>query len=532
MSTPLKPIPKSLPSSAKLPQTDEYVKERQEAMTRLFNVWSSLAEKYSKPLEEDDIVDVLTGDVVKDRGVISSWDRSQQGFFTGRGRSRKSIETREEKEETKEQGKGQEGEETYEEPPEREEEEFDELDSFATEVGCDLPHAKEVQEPTEHHSDVDNTSVVQPMPHSNFLNFRDDEDLKEFMEAEKRRKDLYGDDDSSDSDLEQLQSELREFRRRSSYVEPVESEDEVPYPPPSSSPLPPSSPIRTSSPMVPPPSPSVGTSSSSARASLSPLRSFKSPSHSSVRPSLSSARTSSRMPPPSSTSVSSSFFRAPPSPARTHSSLRASPWLSSSPALPIFPSCRASSSVRESSPDLFTSSSAASSSSVRLFTPSLPPSSSSSIRWSSHSPPSSSIRSSLPRLPPSPPVRSSPCFIFDSESEDELLGVWTQPEEKVSNKSPKSKLPHAIQEIPPKTPGPKLKRLSKRKRVVTSSEEESSPTHSLSVISSSTRAKSLSPKKRIVDKEALYSAYDDTHKDEGIMRKSTLRSQKHIISNG
>src|SRR6266550_3712697 len=77
-----KPIPTSLPSTAKIPQNSDILKERHANMMRLFNAWSSLAERYAKPIDEDDIVDIVTGQVVQDRGVISGWDKSKQGHFT------------------------------------------------------------------------------------------------------------------------------------------------------------------------------------------------------------------------------------------------------------------------------------------------------------------------------------------------------------------------------------------------------------------------------------------------------------------
>lgn len=37
----------------------------------MFNVWSALAERYNRRLDEDDIVDIRTGEMIKDRGVLS-----------------------------------------------------------------------------------------------------------------------------------------------------------------------------------------------------------------------------------------------------------------------------------------------------------------------------------------------------------------------------------------------------------------------------------------------------------------------------
>lgn len=38
---------------------------------RVLSIWSSLAERYNRRIDEDDIVDIRTGEIVKDRGVLS-----------------------------------------------------------------------------------------------------------------------------------------------------------------------------------------------------------------------------------------------------------------------------------------------------------------------------------------------------------------------------------------------------------------------------------------------------------------------------
>ena len=38
---------------------------------RVLNIWSALAERYNRGLEEDDIMDIRTGEIIKDRGVLS-----------------------------------------------------------------------------------------------------------------------------------------------------------------------------------------------------------------------------------------------------------------------------------------------------------------------------------------------------------------------------------------------------------------------------------------------------------------------------
>lgn len=53
--------------------------ERAASTLRLFDVWSGLAERYARPIDEDDIVDLATGNVVKDRGILSAASRWEFG---------------------------------------------------------------------------------------------------------------------------------------------------------------------------------------------------------------------------------------------------------------------------------------------------------------------------------------------------------------------------------------------------------------------------------------------------------------------
>ncbi|KAK0464537.1 uncharacterized protein EV420DRAFT_1049297 [Desarmillaria tabescens] len=52
-----------------------------ESERRLLDVWDRLAERYSRRIDEDDIIDLVTGDVIKDRGVLRSMDRWEVGRF-------------------------------------------------------------------------------------------------------------------------------------------------------------------------------------------------------------------------------------------------------------------------------------------------------------------------------------------------------------------------------------------------------------------------------------------------------------------
>ncbi|KAG9223883.1 hypothetical protein CCMSSC00406_0007745 [Pleurotus cornucopiae] len=74
--TPSRP-PSRGPSST--PSEVNYARE--ESTLRLFDAWSSIAERYSRPLGEDDEVDLRTGNVIKDRGFLRSTPRVAFGAF-------------------------------------------------------------------------------------------------------------------------------------------------------------------------------------------------------------------------------------------------------------------------------------------------------------------------------------------------------------------------------------------------------------------------------------------------------------------
>ncbi|KAK0221842.1 hypothetical protein IW262DRAFT_933946 [Armillaria fumosa] len=53
-----------------------------ESERRMLDVWDRLAERYSRRIDEDDVVDLVTGNVIEDRGVLRSMDRWEVGIFT------------------------------------------------------------------------------------------------------------------------------------------------------------------------------------------------------------------------------------------------------------------------------------------------------------------------------------------------------------------------------------------------------------------------------------------------------------------
>ncbi|KAG6819991.1 hypothetical protein H0H93_006694 [Arthromyces matolae] len=134
--------------------TINFHKAREESALRLLNVWSGLAERYSRPLDEDDIIDLATGKVVQDRGVLRNSQTCIVGAFADSG--------------------ADDAEDALEEE-EEEEEEVDELDSFA-------PSTLRLDEGKARVALLSEPSA------------QDAQDLQEFLEAEQQRKEIYGDD--------------------------------------------------------------------------------------------------------------------------------------------------------------------------------------------------------------------------------------------------------------------------------------------------------------------------------------------------
>ena len=63
--------PRSSSSRPEQPTLVDLHDSRTASAVRVLNIWSSLAERYNKRLDEDDVVDILTGEVIKDRGVLN-----------------------------------------------------------------------------------------------------------------------------------------------------------------------------------------------------------------------------------------------------------------------------------------------------------------------------------------------------------------------------------------------------------------------------------------------------------------------------
>ncbi|GAB1517779.1 hypothetical protein RhiTH_000829 [Rhizoctonia solani] len=73
--------PTSSPAPTPVIDLDALDAARRRASSRVMSLWESLAEKYARPIEEDDEIDILTGKICKDRGVLRSV--SERGWKIG-----------------------------------------------------------------------------------------------------------------------------------------------------------------------------------------------------------------------------------------------------------------------------------------------------------------------------------------------------------------------------------------------------------------------------------------------------------------
>ncbi|CAE6521170.1 unnamed protein product [Rhizoctonia solani] len=73
--------PASSPAPTPIIDLDALDAARRRAAGRVMSLWESLAEKYARPIEEDDEIDILTGKIYKDRGVLRSV--SERGWKIG-----------------------------------------------------------------------------------------------------------------------------------------------------------------------------------------------------------------------------------------------------------------------------------------------------------------------------------------------------------------------------------------------------------------------------------------------------------------
>lgn len=179
----------STPSSTSLPSTPtrdrdtvDFYQARFESTMRLRGAWAQLAQRYARPLEEDDIIDLREARILKDRGVVRGLHA--QISFGGI-----SILDEPGNDASSEAGGAH----------SEDEDDFDEIDSISREAR--VPNRLEAQ-----------LRRVKPLRD---LDSEDDDDLKDFLEAERRTREEFGpvdeevDEDFSE-DLAQLQDDIED----------------------------------------------------------------------------------------------------------------------------------------------------------------------------------------------------------------------------------------------------------------------------------------------------------------------------------
>ncbi|KAI0822268.1 hypothetical protein BC628DRAFT_1421949 [Trametes gibbosa] len=170
-STPSSSISARL-SSPQLPDV------RLDSSSRLFAFWDQLAERYNRPLDEDDIVDLSELKLVRDRGVTRSAPRSYDIGAALDDADESAVHAAEDESEA---GTG--GEDTA-----GDEDSADELDLLSP------PAVKPVvQEKLDYYK----SWRVPPVDKQDPV---DAEGFREFEEAERRRRELYGEDEEEDEE--------------------------------------------------------------------------------------------------------------------------------------------------------------------------------------------------------------------------------------------------------------------------------------------------------------------------------------------
>lgn len=170
-STPRRIIHDDVPSSS-TPQIQSPVdvgKEREASIHRLLDHWASLAERYTRRLDEDDIVDLQTGEVTRDYGILRNSRKCRFGALAVPPTGYLTAD---------EGSDSEEDEDDVYDP--------DELDAFAdTYSDTDAPEVG-----TQYDLEPGGKVVPPVTP----LDSADATDLQEFMDAEQRRREMCGSD--------------------------------------------------------------------------------------------------------------------------------------------------------------------------------------------------------------------------------------------------------------------------------------------------------------------------------------------------
>lgn len=155
-------------------RTEDVNDAREASIERMLNVWDGLAQRYPKHIDEDDIIDLTTGEIVQDRGILRNMENEWSfGRFADDDVTADPDPNHDVYNVNKEFVE------------EQEEDSADELDT--------LPRSTAINAMEEVAHIVRRIQVLDPTSEE------DARDLREFLEAEKRRRDMCGYEDSEDS---------------------------------------------------------------------------------------------------------------------------------------------------------------------------------------------------------------------------------------------------------------------------------------------------------------------------------------------
>ena len=167
---------------------------RRASTLRVLNVWAQLAERYNKRLDEDDIVDLYSGTIIKDRGVVKSAPRDYLiGHFAQ-----------------------PDGDQDY---PDAEQ---DQEDSEQDDDDNELPPSETV---TDDDAPISKKELLRGVPPLSATT--DAEDLKGFLEAEKKRRELAGDEEDEEYLSPEQLSAIRKALEEESENEKVATENQA-----------------------------------------------------------------------------------------------------------------------------------------------------------------------------------------------------------------------------------------------------------------------------------------------------------------
>lgn len=158
----------------------DFYQARFESTMRLKDAWAQLAQRYARPLDEDDIIDLRSEKILKDRGVVRNLG-AQLNFGGGNASLLDEL--------------GNDASSEAGGAPSEDEDEEDEIDAFAH-----SPRAPHVQSRFEAQ-----LRRVKPLQDADS---EDDDDLRDFLEAERRTREEFGPvDDDFGEDLAELQGQ-------------------------------------------------------------------------------------------------------------------------------------------------------------------------------------------------------------------------------------------------------------------------------------------------------------------------------------